>query len=232
MPINVTCPGCLTAFRVSDQYAGKKGPCPKCKKEITIPDPEKDKVTIHAPEVSGPKDSQGKSVLKPISRGQSKISSVQIALIAAIVITYFIVALAIRFSVTVENWKDYPMSVLIFGAIALGPPMAFAGYFFVKDEEKGSIQGRDLWIRCSICGALFALLWFFPILTAYGFRDYSTVAVVIAVSVMFAIGGAIAAGCLELDFLMGLVHYGLYFGVSVLMRVIVNAQALPLEPTP
>ena len=142
MPIRVTCPGCLKKFQVSEQFAGKKGPCPNCKKEITIPDPAKEKVTIHAPEVSGPTDSKGQSVLKPIARTQNKITPVQIAIVVATVVTFFIVAFAIRFSVEkVEDWKHYPLSVLIFGAIALGPPMAFVGYFFLKDEERGSFRG-------------------------------------------------------------------------------------------
>ena len=38
MPIQVTCPKCFTRFSVSEKFAGKKGPCPKCKSEITVPD--------------------------------------------------------------------------------------------------------------------------------------------------------------------------------------------------
>ncbi|MEC8508925.1 MAG: MJ0042-type zinc finger domain-containing protein, partial [Planctomycetota bacterium] len=34
MSIRVTCPGCHARFNVSDQFAGKSGPCPKCKKTI------------------------------------------------------------------------------------------------------------------------------------------------------------------------------------------------------
>ena len=37
MAIAVLCPGCKSQFTVSDQYAGRTGPCPKCKKSITIP---------------------------------------------------------------------------------------------------------------------------------------------------------------------------------------------------
>lgn len=232
MPIRVTCPSCLKKFQVSEQFAGRTGPCPSCKKEITIPDPEKDKVVVHTAQTQGPKDSTGKSVLKPITRQQEKITPIQIAIIVATVITYFVVALAIRFSVTVdsENPLDYPMSVLIFGAIALGPPMALAGYFFLKGEEVDGFHGKELWLRVAVCGLLFAALWFAPLLTQYGFRGYSTVSLVIAVAAMFGIGGAIAAGCFELEFLMGVVLFGLYFGASVLMRVIVKAQALPIEP--
>lgn len=37
MPIAVSCPSCKTKFTVSDKFAGKQGPCPKCKAPITIP---------------------------------------------------------------------------------------------------------------------------------------------------------------------------------------------------
>src|SRR6187401_2984774 len=57
MAIDVTCASCKTRFQVSDKFAGKQGPCPKCKKIITVPT-KKDEVVIHVPE-SGPKDSKG-----------------------------------------------------------------------------------------------------------------------------------------------------------------------------
>ena len=37
MPISVVCPGCKARFNVSDKFAGKKGPCPKCKTVLTVP---------------------------------------------------------------------------------------------------------------------------------------------------------------------------------------------------
>jgi hypothetical protein len=40
MPIAVSCPSCKASFKVSDQFAGKQGPCPKCKTPIKIPKAE------------------------------------------------------------------------------------------------------------------------------------------------------------------------------------------------
>lgn len=40
MAIAVSCPSCKAKFSVSDKFAGKQGPCPKCKTTITIPKPE------------------------------------------------------------------------------------------------------------------------------------------------------------------------------------------------
>ena len=73
MPIQVTCPGCHARFKVSDKFAGQTGPCPKCKKPITIPKKE-DEVVIHAPEAYGPKGVDGTATLKPIERKESSAS--------------------------------------------------------------------------------------------------------------------------------------------------------------
>lgn len=40
MPIQVSCPSCKKSFQVSDQFAGKQGPCPNCKTPIKIPKAE------------------------------------------------------------------------------------------------------------------------------------------------------------------------------------------------
>ena len=37
MPIKFECPHCHEALRVKDEFAGKRGPCPKCKKPVTVP---------------------------------------------------------------------------------------------------------------------------------------------------------------------------------------------------
>ena len=61
MAIDVTCIKCHTRFQVSEKFAGKSGPCPKCKNTIKIPE-LKDQVVIHAPEVSGTKTATGQPV--------------------------------------------------------------------------------------------------------------------------------------------------------------------------
>ncbi len=94
MSIRVTCPGCHTRFNVSDKFAGREGPCPKCKKVIRIPD-KNEEVVIHAPE-HGPKDSTGRPLLKPISRKETFVSSVQLALIISAVIGFLMASLMMR----------------------------------------------------------------------------------------------------------------------------------------
>ena len=79
MAIDVTCAACKTRFQVSDKFAGKQGPCPKCKAIITVPS-KKDEVVIHVPE-SGPKDSKGVLVLKPLTRKETRLTPVNIGII-------------------------------------------------------------------------------------------------------------------------------------------------------
>ena len=39
MPLVVSCPSCNTKFHVADEYAEKRGKCPKCGSEILIAAP-------------------------------------------------------------------------------------------------------------------------------------------------------------------------------------------------
>src|SRR5690242_8110423 len=95
MAIDVTCPACHTRFQVSEKFAGKSGPCPKCKKTIKVPE-LKEQVVIHAPEVSGPVDSKGVAVLKPIARTEVRLSMPVIAGIVGSVLVVLITAFALR----------------------------------------------------------------------------------------------------------------------------------------
>ena len=75
MAIPVTCPGCRTRFQVSDQHAGKSGPCPKCKTTIRVPTKEEE-VKIEVPEqfVSGGRTVSGGVVFKPNARKEVKFN--------------------------------------------------------------------------------------------------------------------------------------------------------------
>jgi len=95
MAIDVTCAACKTRFQVSDKFAGKQGPCPKCKAIITVPS-KKDEVVIHAPEQSGPKDSKGHYVLKPLSRVETKLTAINIGMIVGTVVVLLLGSLTLR----------------------------------------------------------------------------------------------------------------------------------------
>ena len=51
------------------------------------------------------------------------------------------------------------MIVLAVGAVLLGPPLAYAGYSFLRDDELGVYEGKDVLLRSLACGLVYALLW-------------------------------------------------------------------------
>ena len=130
MPIRVTCNKCHTRFNVSEKFAGKEGPCPKCKTVIKVP--ERQEVVIAVPD-DAPKDSAGRSLIKPITRKETKLTSVQITLIAVSIIGYLLAALILR----VMNDGDiskYPWWLNYLAAIVIAPPIVYSAYTFLRDQ--------------------------------------------------------------------------------------------------
>ena len=93
MAISVVCPSCLKRFNVSDKFAGKSGPCPKCKATIQVPAAE---VKIHVPEqfATGGRTRTGKLATKPIAREEVKLHPLTAAIIAALAILIVLAAWA------------------------------------------------------------------------------------------------------------------------------------------
>jgi len=224
MPITVVCPGCHKRFKVSDEHAGKKGPCPKCKTVIKVPD-EKDEVVLHGPEHFGPKDTSGRAVLKPIERTETKVSP----LLTAIIIVTILLTLGIAWLFRPDDPKDVAVPLLAIGAIVLAPALAWAGYTFLRDDELEPHQGAELWIRVGACAAVYAILWGLVVLVrGYVFEGetFEIVHMVVILPIMVAIGSFAAYASLDLEFDTAAIHYGMYLGVTVILRLIMGLPAI------
>lgn len=227
MSIRVTCPGCHTRFNVSDKFAGREGPCPKCKKVIKIPD-KTEEVVIHAPD-TGPKDSKGRPLLKPISRKETVLSSVQLALIISAVIGFLVASLLMRMVYT--SPEEFPAWLLWIGALGLAVPVSFAGYSFLRDQELGSFLGKDLWLRILGVSALYAILWLLIPIMNYAFVDMGKTGAFVAIGIILASGAAASMLAFEFDYLIGLLHCGMYLACSLLCRFIAGLETIP-SPVP
>jgi hypothetical protein len=216
MTIRVTCTGCHTRFNVSEKFAGKEGPCPKCKAMIRIPSKD-EQVVIHAPENLGAVDSTGKPTLKPIARKETAFSAVQIVVICCCIAGFFAAAVLIRTASLEEKLLRVFMAI---GAIAITVPVVLAGYSFLRDQERGAFVGQELWLRITVCSAIYAALWLMFVPFEYAFPD-EMIGSVIALAAMIAVGGAAAMLALELDYWVGILHYGLYLCCCLLARVII-----------
>jgi hypothetical protein len=231
MPIHVICPSCHARFKVGDQHAGKTGACPKCKGQIQIP-AAGDEVVIHAPEMeAGAKDAKGRSVLKPIKRKETKFQlNAALVVGGAVVLT---VAIAFLLGNSKDQLKDVMTYILAGGAIVLGPPLAYAGYFFLRDDEKDAFVGKDLLIRCVAAGLAFAATWgVYMYLDSMLFRADSTekldiMYLGILVAVAAGIGAFAAFVAFDFDPFTAFFLFALYFLSTALLRVVMGLDLLP-----
>lgn len=225
MAIDITCPGCKTRFQVSEKFAGKQGPCPKCKTVIKIPE-LKDQVVIHSPELEGPKDSKGQLVLKPILRKETRLSAVQIVAIIGGVVVVLLVSLFLRISYAKVPDHEFPLGILIGGAILLAPLLSFAGYTFLRDNELEPYRGIELILRLIPCAIVYPGLWGLFWLV-FGYLDFTPQVwhYGVAIPILVAIGAFAAHLSLDLEPVQAAFHCGMYLTATVVLRLIVGLPA-------
>ena len=222
MAIPVVCPGCKKSFNVSDKFAGKQGPCPQCKTIIKVPE-KAEEVVVHAPESFGPKDTKGHAVLKPIARKETKVSPLLTAIILVAILAVLVVAWMFR-----SPQGDVPMLLLALGALALAPPLAWAGYTFLRDDELEPYRGKELGVRVAACSAVYAALWgLVALVTGYvlGGGQVEVIHMVFIAPVMVGIGAFGAYASLDLEFGTAALHCSLYLLVTVALRLILGLSA-------
>jgi hypothetical protein len=224
MAIIVVCPGCRKRFQVSDQFAGKKGPCPKCKAEITIPK-KSEEVVVHAPEQYGPKTTQGAAVFKPIAREETRFSPLTLGVVLGGILVSVGIAWMFR---STDPQNPPPIQLLLIGAIALAPPLVWGGYTLLRDQELEPHRGRAMWVRVGICSVFYALLWgLFAWITFYLFGNDPLQITQLAYLVppLVAAGGLVAFSSMDLDYGTAMIHYGFYLGVTVMLRLVLGLSA-------
>ena len=230
MPIQVICHGCHARFKVSDKFAGKTGPCPKCKVSIKIPD-KGDEVVIHAPEEFGPTGASGEAVLKPIERKVKTYSTPVIVGIVAASLFVPVLALVFRFMFppNTDGVSTVPTFILALGAIVLAPPLVWAGYAFFRNDELQPYEGSALVTRIAICATIYALLW--GVLAAIKhFAGIGPSPEIYEIGVILAIligaGAVTSLATFDLDGTSAAMHYGMYLLVAVILRLIMGLPAV------
>lgn len=229
MPIPVTCPGCLTRFTVSDKYAGKTGPCPKCKKQLVVPDKSQE-VVIHAPEPTGPKDTKGVAILKPLKRAEFKLSGFELLLGGILVIASFGFAIFGRY-----GFSEVPWWMPALGVIVLAFPLAWIGYSFFHDDELAEYAGSERLYRIGACALVFALSWGLYWFLAYYLGNKTLVQVdavqfSIFVVLMFVVGTLGSMLSMELEIGQSLLHYSMFFTATFLLALVMGVSlAEPLS---
>ena len=209
MPIAVLCPSCKARFQVSEKFAGKQGPCPKCKAPITIPAAPAE-IQIHAPDAVavGGKTSTGEVSLKPIARKETKVPLIPTVIAVCGGLTVLAIALAAG-----EEFQKH--------VIRAGLPCTWSRYRsrspvtrFCSNDELEPHRGKWLWVRAAICGlgftALWVAYWFIPVdLRTTGWSWF------FIAPVLLSIGGGIAWACYDLDFGNGFMLCCFYAALTI-----------------
>lgn len=214
MAIRVTCPGCHKRFKVSEKFAGKSGPCPKCKTVIRIPTKDQE-VKLHGPEELGA-GVRGTVATKPILREETKLGPVAIASIAAGgLVTLMVAAILGR----AEFFAEGSLVKSTIALLLVSPPLVIAGYSFLRGEEDlDPYRGMALYRRAGICSLAYMVLWGVYAYVAGQFLTGELWQWLFVVPPFLVVGGLAALASLDLDFGSGFFHYCFYLFVTVLLR--------------
>jgi len=214
MPIQVICPGCHKRFKVSDQFAGQAGACPSCKGEIKVPE-KSDEVQVHGHDefAEGGRGVDGKLVTKPVARSVTKFNPVVATIIAAVCLVVLIGAFL--GGNAIEN-STLIRAVALF---VISPPLALAGYTFLRNDELEPYRGQSLYLRSATCGAAWFALWcVFVFLVQQEFITTDAWTWGIVCIPIIVVGTMIPSALFDLDVGNGFFHYSFYVVVTLALR--------------
>lgn len=226
MPIPVVCPGCKARFSVSDQFAGRTGPCPKCKQPIKVPTPAAKAVVIHEPEAPVTSSTgSGRAPTAPIKRRDKAVPVRAFVLAAAGAIAFLGVAalLPVIYPPPIgENAAQtaIPSWLLLLGAFAAAIPTVMLGYAAVRNRDLEPYAGRPFLIRALACAAVYATLWAvrgsIPLWTEWQLTDMYEWFII---GPFFVVAGTLAAlATLDLEPGNAVVHFSFYILFTALLR--------------
>jgi hypothetical protein len=220
MSIIVVCPGCLKSFKVSDQFAGRSGPCPKCKRTLQVPDKAQE-VKVHAPEefAGGGRSRTGKLVIKPVAFTSAKLEPVKaVAIVAAAICVLAVAWIGGKAGLIHGNDLGHRIITAI-GLLAVSPLLVVAAYSILRDDELEPYSGRQLYIRAGICAVAYTALWgVFALLASRGLITGDLWVWIYVGPPFLMAGGLFSLATLDLDFGDAVFHYGFYLLATVILR--------------
>jgi hypothetical protein len=223
MAIAVICPGCQSRFSVSDQFAGRTGPCPKCKKSITIPAVTAEAVVIHEPEAPVTTAAgTGRAPTAPIRRVEKPISTLRFAAVGVAAVAALAVAWATGLMV---KPAELPAWLLLAAAFVTAVPCVMLGYAAVRNRELEPFTGTPFLLRSLACAAVYAGLW-----AVKGMLPPEATAEMwqwVYLTPLFVGSGALAAlVAFELEWGSAVAHFSLYAIFTALLRWLVGLPPL------
>jgi hypothetical protein len=193
MAIRVICSGCMTSFEVGDQFAGQKGPCPKCGHIIEIP---KVQVVVHAPDevVQDGKTTRVGKETRPIEQKRFEFSTTGLLLSLLGILLVFGAAFGVGLA------KSAVLSGIV-GAVAvfaIAFPIARFGYMLVRDaDDLEKLEGSELTQKSLFAALVFGGSWIvFELFVAFlGSQGLTAALLLIPVAIVGSFGALIFFDC-------------------------------------
>jgi hypothetical protein len=140
------------------------------------------------------------------------------------VLTVLIAAFAIR--IGTKGTGNVSTVVLAAGAILLAPPLALAGYTFLRDDELEPHRGMSLVLRLIPVSIVYPALWgvYWGVFAYLGIAP-ELIHLVFVIPVVITIGAVAAQASLDLELGAGALHFTLYLVAIVLLRLIMGMGA-------
>jgi hypothetical protein len=223
MPIPVVCPGCRKSFKVSDKFAGLTGACPNCKGKITVP-AKGEEIKVHTPEQfgTGGRSTTGQLVLKPISRRITRLDAKKALIIGGAIVGTLLATLIGRWLGLFGD--EGPLQGYLFcglGLLVVSPPLAFAAYTFLRDDEMEPFPPKELYIRAASCAAAYVVLWAafaYVASPSMGLLTAEAISWLVVAPPFFIIGTLVANVAMELEYGSAFLHYSFYLLMTLALR--------------
>jgi hypothetical protein len=145
---------------------------------------------------------------------------VNIAAVGSAIIATLVIAFVLR---GVEN----KVPVIAAGLLLLSPPLAAAGYTFLRDDELEPYRARALALRATLCGLGYAALWgaYWPLASA-GIISGEPWQWLFVAPAFIGVGAGLSFASLDLDFGSAAMHYCFYVAVTLLLRFAIGLPPL------
>ena len=213
MAIRVICSGCMTSFEVGDQFAGQKGPCPKCGHIIEIP---KVQVVVHAPDevVQDGKTTRVGKETRPIEQKRFEFSTQGLLLSLLGILLVFGAAFGVGLV------KSAVLSGIV-GAVAvfgIAFPIARFGYMLIRDaDDLEKLEGSELTQKSLFTALVFGGSWIvFELFVAFlGSQGLTAALLLIPVAVVGSFGALIFFDC---NFGKALLVYAVFAACAIFGR--------------
>ena len=145
MAIDVICAGCHKRFQVSEEFAGKKGPCPECQTVIEIPKLE-DIVVVHEREST---KTGAPAKLNSIRRQRTTVSKLELIISLTAIALGLTTATIGRFTIPEDAGAP---DILISGIAGcmLGIGTSLLGYIVLRNSELGIVNDHKTILKARL----------------------------------------------------------------------------------